>query len=78
MRREAESSSTVRATREAGEAGLAGRLERHVGWMLRAGTTTFEAKSGYGLDRETELAQLRVIRAGRRRPHLARRTCGSA
>jgi imidazolonepropionase len=30
--------------------------------MLRAGTTTFEAKSGYGLDRETELAQLRVIR----------------
>jgi imidazolonepropionase len=33
--------------------------------MLRAGTTTFEAKSGYGLDRETELTQLRVIkRAG--------------
>jgi imidazolonepropionase len=30
--------------------------------MLRAGTTTFEAKSGYGLDRDTELAQLRVIR----------------
>jgi imidazolonepropionase len=30
--------------------------------MLRAGTTTFEAKSGYGLDRETELAQLRAIR----------------
>jgi imidazolonepropionase len=31
--------------------------------MLRAGTTTFEAKSGYGLDRETELASLRAIRA---------------
>ena len=31
--------------------------------MLRAGTTTFEAKSGYGLDRKTELAQLRVVRA---------------
>ena len=30
--------------------------------MRRAGTTTFEAKSGYGLDRETELAQLRAIR----------------
>jgi imidazolonepropionase len=30
--------------------------------MLRAGTTTFEAKSGYGLDRETELASLRAIR----------------
>ena len=57
--------STVRATREAGEAGLAAALARHRSWMLRAGTTTFEAKSGYGLDRETELAQLRVIkRAG--------------
>jgi imidazolonepropionase len=55
--------ATVRATRAAGEAGLAAALNRHVGWMLRAGTTTFEAKSGYGLDRETELAQLRVIRA---------------
>ncbi len=55
--------STVRATRAAGEAGLAHTLERHVGWMLRAGTTTFEAKSGYGLDRDTELAQLRAIRA---------------
>jgi imidazolonepropionase len=54
--------STVRATREAEEAELAAALERHVGWMLRAGTTTFEAKSGYGLDRETELAQLRAIR----------------
>jgi imidazolonepropionase len=54
--------STVRATREAGEAGLAEQLDRHAGWMLRAGTTTFEAKSGYGLDRETELAQLRVVR----------------
>ena len=28
----------------------------------RAGTTTFEAKSGYGLDHDTELAQLRVVR----------------
>ncbi|MBD0291427.1 MAG: amidohydrolase family protein, partial [Thermoleophilia bacterium] len=31
-------------------------------WMLAHGTTTWEAKSGYGLDRETELAQLRAIR----------------
>ena len=29
--------------------------------MLRAGTTTFEAKSGYGLDSDTELASLRAI-----------------
>jgi imidazolonepropionase len=54
--------STVRATRAAGAAGLAVALAEHVGWMRRAGTTTWEAKSGYGLDRETELAQLRAVR----------------
>jgi imidazolonepropionase len=55
--------STVRATRAAGEAALEEAVRRHRGWMLRAGTTTFESKSGYGLDRETELASLRAIRA---------------
>ena len=55
--------STVRATRAATADELAAALERHVGWMLEAGTTTFEAKSGYGLDRDTELAQLRAVRA---------------
>jgi imidazolonepropionase len=54
--------ATVRATRSAGEANLADAVRRHRGWMRRAGTTTFEAKSGYGLDRETELASLRAIR----------------
>jgi imidazolonepropionase len=54
--------STVRATRAAGEEGLRDALERHRGWMLGHGTTTFEAKSGYGLDRDTELASLRAIR----------------
>ncbi len=54
--------ATVRATRGAGEAGLAEAVGRHRAWMLHAGTTTFEAKSGYGLDRETELASLRAIR----------------
>jgi imidazolonepropionase len=54
--------STVRATREAGEEGLRDAVRRHLAWMRRAGTTTAEAKSGYGLDRETELASLRVIR----------------
>ena len=53
--------STVRATREAGEEGLRRAVERHRGWMLGAGTTTFEGKSGYGLDRETELASLRAV-----------------
>jgi imidazolonepropionase len=55
--------ATVRATRAAGATGLASTLARHQAWMLRAGTTTFEAKSGYGLDRDTELAQLRAIHA---------------
>jgi imidazolonepropionase len=55
--------STVRATRAAGERVLAEAVERHCGWMLEHGTTTFESKSGYGLDRETELASLRAIRA---------------
>jgi imidazolonepropionase len=54
--------STVRATRALGEAGLRDRVERHAGWMLRHGTTTWEGKSGYGLDRETELASLRAVR----------------
>jgi imidazolonepropionase len=54
--------STVRATREAGEDGLRAAVERHRGWMRRHGTTTFEAKSGYGLDRDTELASLRAVR----------------
>jgi imidazolonepropionase len=53
--------STVRATRAAGPDGLAAALEEHVRWMLQAGTTTFEAKSGYGLDFDTELAQLRAV-----------------
>jgi imidazolonepropionase len=55
--------STVRATRAAGEDGLRAAVEKHRSWMLREGTTTFEAKSGYGLDRDTELASLRAIRA---------------
>jgi len=52
---------TVHATRSAGEEGLQAAVRRHRDWMLHAGTTTFEAKSGYGLDRDTELAALRAI-----------------
>jgi imidazolonepropionase len=54
--------STVRATRAAGQEALREVVRRHNSWMLQAGTTTFEAKSGYGLDRETELASLSAIR----------------
>ena len=70
--------STVRATRAAGEDGLRAAVERHRGWMRRHGTTTFEAKSGYGLDRDTELASLRAIRDAGRHADVARRARGAA
>jgi imidazolonepropionase len=54
--------STVRATRAGSEDDLRHAVETHRSWMLEAGTTSFEAKSGYGLDRDTELASLRAIR----------------
>jgi imidazolonepropionase len=54
--------STVRATRAATDVELLRAVDRHRHWMLRAGTTTFESKSGYGLDADTELASLRAIR----------------
>jgi len=53
---------TVALTRAASEDELLVTARRHRDWMLRGGTTTLEAKSGYGLDRETELKMLRVIR----------------
>jgi imidazolonepropionase len=55
--------STVRATRAAGPDVLREAVERHRGWMRAHGTTTFEGKSGYGLDLETELEQLRAVTA---------------
>ena len=55
--------STTRATRAAGAAALREIVVRHRDAMLRHGTTTFEGKSGYGLDRDTELAQLDAVAA---------------
>ena len=54
--------STVRQTRAAAEDELLGAASRYVRWFLQSGTTTIEAKSGYGLTREDELKLLRVIR----------------
>ena len=53
--------STVRLTRAATEDELLKAARQHRDWMLRCGTTTIEAKSGYGLERETELRMLRVL-----------------
>jgi len=54
--------STVKFTRAATEDELLAAARKHRDWMLRAGTTTIEAKSGYGLDRATELRLLRVLK----------------
>jgi len=53
--------STVAQTRQASEDELLAQARQHRDWMLRGGTTTLEAKSGYGLDHATELRILRVI-----------------
>ena len=52
---------TVALTRAATEDELLATARRHRDWMLRSGTTTIEAKSGYGLDDTSELKMLRVI-----------------
>jgi imidazolonepropionase len=54
--------STVRATREAGLETLVAAGKRYANWFLRTGTTTVEAKSGYGLTSEDELKILRAIK----------------
>ncbi|MCE2880732.1 MAG: imidazolonepropionase [Planctomycetaceae bacterium] len=64
--------STVRATREAmrgasAGAGLRDELDARLDAMRRAGTLAVEVKSGYGLDRDTELAMLDTIHAAARR-----------
>ncbi len=54
--------STVKATRAATLDQLVQAGKRYAGWFLRTGTTTVEAKSGYGLSVEDELKLLRAIR----------------
>lgn len=55
--------STVSATREASEQQLIERALPRLDEMLRQGVTTVEIKSGYGLDRESELKMLRAAAA---------------
>jgi imidazolonepropionase len=54
--------STVEKTRAASERDLLAQAKKHADWFLRCGTTTVEAKSGYGLTVEDELKILRVMR----------------
>jgi imidazolonepropionase len=55
--------STVRSTRAASEDELTRNVIARATTMARYGTTTAEAKSGYGLTLDDELKQLRAIRA---------------
>lgn len=54
--------STVKATREASKEELYFKAKEALDEMLELGTTTCEAKSGYGLDLKEEVKQLEVIR----------------
>lgn len=54
--------STVRATRDASEETLLKNALVRIDTLIAEGVTTLEIKSGYGLDRETELRMLRVAR----------------
>jgi imidazolonepropionase len=54
--------STVNATRAATLDGLVASGKRYAEWFIRSGTTTVEAKSGYGLTVEDELKILRAIK----------------
>ena len=55
--------STVKATRGASFEELLAQTRRRAKGMLRFGTTTAEAKSGYGLELDAELTQLKVLLA---------------
>ena len=71
--------STVYATRKASEDQLCENVLARTAMMARYGTTTAEAKSGYGLDKECELKQLRAIReANERSPVRLVATCLAA
>src|SRR5439155_3621857 len=54
--------ATVRATRNASLSDLVKIGKRYAQWFLRGGTTTIEAKSGYGLTIEDELKILQAIK----------------
>lgn len=55
--------STVKATRECNFIQLRSKAESFLKQMSAMGVTTVEGKSGYGLDKDTELLQLKVMRS---------------
>ncbi len=61
---------TVKMTREASKLQLKSEMKKRMDTMLSYGTTTAEAKSGYGLDLENELKCLEAIREMSQEHHL--------
>lgn len=61
--------NTMKATREASFHELKRKAEGYIDVMSAMGVTTVEGKSGYGLDREAELKQLKVMAAINRDPN---------
>ncbi len=62
MRRGGGIVSTVRSTREASLEELVESGKKRLDSMLKLGVTTVEGKSGYGLDLETEIKQLKAMK----------------
>ncbi|MEE9385133.1 MAG: imidazolonepropionase [Nannocystaceae bacterium] len=70
--------SSVRQTRAATEQDLVAQCRTRIERMRRMGTTTFEIKSGYGLDLDTEMRQLHAIRRLSKEGFRVRATCLAA
>jgi imidazolonepropionase len=66
--------STVAATRAASTAELKAAAQARLAALRAEGVTTVEIKSGYGLDRDTEIRMLEVARALGESPGIAVRT----
>lgn len=60
--------NSVNKTRQTSFKALESKAQWFIDTMSSMGVTTVEAKSGYGLDKETELKQLQVVRALNERP----------
>lgn len=54
--------STVKKVRDSSAEELVKENYKYAWWLLKSGVTSFECKSGYGLDRKNELKQLRAIK----------------
>ncbi len=54
--------STVKKVRKASIDNLVKENKKYLEWMLKSGVTSLECKSGYGLDFENELKQLKAIK----------------